>query len=190
MLNTRIARYSHYLYDDIVGIGKSKFWCSSLWGGILLITNDNYFVLGEMAQTTSTPFYIDTIGGSSDINDVEQGKINIMKTIERELREELNLELNDVKQVINYQIKYLERPEGRRHVYGVIAVGNLDMTKLEVENYYKQYLKHLQDNKEEIEFKSVQFIPIGKSRKTLEKMENPKRGYLLPLLEQEERQLM
>ena len=190
LLNTRIARYSHYLYDDRIGVGNSVFWCCSLWGGILLITKDNYFVLGEMAETTSTPFYIDTIGGASDIKDVEQGKINIIKTIERELKEELNLELNNSEQIINFQIKYLERPQGRRHVYGVIAVGNLDMTKLEVENYYKQYLKDLQDNKEEIEFKSVQFIPVGKSRKMLEKMKNPKREYLLSLLEQEERQLM
>ena len=95
LLNTRKTRYSHYLYDDRIGIGKSAFWCCGLWGGILLITNDNYFVLGEMAETTSTPFYIDTIGGASDINDVEQGKIDITKTIERELKEELNLELKN-----------------------------------------------------------------------------------------------
>ncbi len=54
-----------------------------------------------MAETTATPFYIDTIGGTSDINDVEQGKINITKTIERELKEEMNLELRNSKQIIN-----------------------------------------------------------------------------------------
>ena len=190
MLNTRKTKYSHYLYDDRIGIEKSESWCCSLWGGILLITNDNYFVLGEMAETTSTPFYLDTIGGNSDINDVEQGKINITKTIERELKEEMNLQLRNPKQIINFQIKYLERPEERRHVYGVIAIGNLNMTKLEVENYYKEYFQYLKENKKEIEFRSIQFMPIGKSRQKLEKMKNPQRGYLLSLLEQEERQLM
>lgn len=190
ILNTRIARYSHYLYDDKIGIQKSEFGCFSLWGGILLITNDDYFVLGEMAETTSTPFYIDIIGGTSDINDVEQGKIDIIKTIERELKEELNLDLQNSEQINNFQIKYLEKPEEKRRVYGIIAVGKLNMTKLEVENYYKEYLQELQDNKGEIELKKVQFIPIGKSRQKLEKMENPKRGYLLPLLEREEKQLM
>ena len=189
LLNTRRTRYSHYLYDDRIGVGNSVFWCCSLWGGILLITKDNYFVLGEMAETTSTPFYIDTIGGASDINDVEQGKINITKTIERELKEEMNLELNDAKQIVNYHVKYIERPEGRRHVYGVIAVGNINMTKLEIENHYKKYLKYLQDNKKEIEFKSIKFIPIGRSKQTLGKMKNPKREYILQLLEIEETQL-
>lgn len=156
----------------------------------MLITNDDYFVLGEMAETTSTPFYIDIIGGASDINDVEQGKIDIIKTIERELKEELNLDLQNSEEINNFQIKYLEKPEEKRRVYGIIAVGKLNMIKLEVENYYKEYLQELQDNKGEIELKKVQFIPIGKSRQKLEKMENPKRGYLLPLLEKEEKQLM
>ena len=54
----------------------------------------------------------------------------------------------------------------------------------------QQINKQIEIKKEEIELKSVQFIPIGKSRKTLERMKKTKRGYLLPLLEQEERQLM
>ena len=70
-----------------------------------------------------------------------------VKVFERELKEEMNLQLRNPKQIINFQIKYLERPEERRHVYGVIAIGNLNMTKLEVENYYKEYFQYLKENK-------------------------------------------
>ena len=62
------------------------------------------------------------------------------------------------------------------------------MTKIEMQEHYQKYLDKLKSNKEEIEFKSVKFIKIGKARQTLENMNNPKRGYVLPLLELEERE--
>jgi len=190
VLSAKMTQFSHYLYDERIGIEESDFWCSALWGGILLITNDNYFVLGEKAENTSTPLCLEDSGGSADELDVEDGKINIVKTIERELKEEMNLELNNPSQILEYKIKYLEVPEGKRHAYGILAVGKLNMTKIEMQEHYQKYLDKLTDNKEAIEFKSVKFIEIGKSRQTLENMDNPKRGYVLPLLELEEKEIM
>lgn len=190
ILSAKKTKFSHYLYDERIGIEETKFWCSAIWGGILLITNDGYFVLGEKAENTSTPLCLEDSGGSADELDVENGKINIVKTIERELKEEMNLELNNPSQILEYKIKYMEVPEGRRHAYGILAVGKLNMTKIEMQEHYQKYLDKLKANKEEIEFKSVKFIEIGKARQTLENMNNPKRGYVLPLLELEEKQII
>lgn len=188
VLNAKKTKFSHYLYDERIGISEPEFWCAGLWGGILLITNDGYFVLGEKAENTSTPLCLEDSGGSADELDIENGKINIIKTIERELKEELNLELNNPSQILEYEIKYMEIPEGKRHAYGILAVGKLNMTKIEMQEHYQKYLDKLKANKEEIEFKKVKFIEIGKARQTLENMNNPKRGYVLPLLELEERE--
>lgn len=185
LLTCRNTNYSHYLYDERMGIKDKKYWGSCLWGGILLKTKDDYYVLGEMAEDTSTPLCIETPGGGADEVDIEQERVNMIKTIERELKEELNLELNNVKQITNYQIKYLEIPEEKRHAYGVLAVGDLDMTKLEMEEHYNKYLEYLQNHKLEIEFKSVQFLSFENAYEVLENMKNPKRNYIFELLEKE-----
>ena len=57
------SNYSHYLYDERVGIQQEKYRCCSPWGGILLLTKDNYFVIGEMNSTTSIPYGLQISGG-------------------------------------------------------------------------------------------------------------------------------
>lgn len=185
VLTCRKTNYSHYLYDERIGIKDKKYWGSCLWGGILLRTKDNYYVLGEMAEDTSTPLCIETPGGGVDKADIEQQRVNIIKTIQRELKEELNLELDNMKQITKYRIKYLEIPEEKRHAYGVLAVGDLEMTKLQMEEHYNTYLKYLQNNKSEIEFKSVQFFSFENAYEVLKNMKNPKRNYIFEVLKKE-----
>ena len=57
------SNYAHYLYDERIGIQEEKYRCCSPWGGILLITQDNYFVVGEMNITTSKPYCLQISGG-------------------------------------------------------------------------------------------------------------------------------
>lgn len=57
------SNYAHYLYDERIGIEGEKYRCCSPWGGILLITKDNYFVIGEMDSTTSIPHCLQISGG-------------------------------------------------------------------------------------------------------------------------------
>ena len=49
------TNYSHYLYDERVGISNEKYRCITPWGGILLLTNDNYWVFGQASEETSFP---------------------------------------------------------------------------------------------------------------------------------------
>ena len=64
------SNYAHYLYDERIGIEEEKYRCCSPWGGILLLTKDNYFVIGEMNSTTSIPYGIQISGGGIDVADI------------------------------------------------------------------------------------------------------------------------
>lgn len=57
------SNYAHYLYDERIGIEEEKYRCCSPWGGILLITKDNYLAIGEMDKTTSIPHCLQISGG-------------------------------------------------------------------------------------------------------------------------------
>ena len=69
------SSYAHYLYDERIGIKEDRYRCYSPWGGILLLTSDNYFVVGEMDETTSIPYGLQISGGGLDIADIENGAI-------------------------------------------------------------------------------------------------------------------
>ena len=112
MIATR-TNYAHYLYDERVGIKEKEYKCNVPWGGIILETKDNYLVLGEMDKTTSVPYCLQIPGGGIDKKDIYKGIININQTIKRELKEEINLNLDD----IDYKIKYIEVPDKDRHAY-------------------------------------------------------------------------
>lgn len=180
------TKYSHYLYDERIGIEDSRHWCSCLWGGILLKTKDGYCVIGESSENTSLPFCMQISGGGSESADRINGKINIHNTIKRELEEELNLKLEDTSEILNYEMKYLEIPKGRRHAYGIIAVGNLNMTKKQMKHYYQNYMEELKKNGEEIEFRDLKFIKISNAIEGINKFNNPKREYIKELLEIEQ----
>lgn len=69
--------------------------CSSLVAECLLETSDNYYIVGELAENTSFPHCMQISGGSADNKDIKEGKIDVLNTIVRECKEELNIDLND-----------------------------------------------------------------------------------------------
>lgn len=103
--------YAHYLYDERIGIKDDIYRCCSPWGGILLLTKDNYFVIGEMNKTTSIPYCLQISGGGIDCADIKDGIIDIGLNIKRELKEEINIDLDN----INYKIEYIEYPTNTRN---------------------------------------------------------------------------
>ena len=182
VINCQKSHYSHYLYDER-NILPKEYACSSLVAGCLLETSDNYYIVGELAENTSFPHCMQISGGSADNNDIKDGKIDVLNTIVRECKEELNIDLNDSNQVKNYEIKYLSLPTEDVHTYIIIAKGELNMTKDQMQEYYEKYLEYLKENNLEIEFGKIHFIKKGRVAKELEKLNNPKRNYVKSLLE-------
>ena len=179
MLVTK-SNYAHYLYDERVGIKQEQYRCCSPWGGILLITKDNYLVIGEMNKTTSVPYCLQIPGGGIDITDIENGEINIDLNIKRELKEELNLNLDD----INYNIEYIEYPKKRRNGYGFLAVGEIDKTKDEINQHFEEYKAYLIKNNLEVEFNRIIFLKKENSLAQLDNLPNRKRPYLRDLIKE------
>ena len=172
--------YSHYLYNERVGIQQEKYRCCSPWGGILLLTKDNYFVIGEMNSTTSIPYGLQIAGGGIDVADIENGAINIESNIKRELKEELNLNLED----IDYKIEFMEHPNETRNAYGFIAIGKINQTKDELKRYFEEYKEYLLKNDLEVEFNKLIFLKKENAIQELDDLPNYKRQYLRDLIKE------
>ena len=172
------SNYAHYLYDERVGIKEEKYRCCTPWGGILLLTKDNYFVIGEMNNTTSMPYCLQISGGGIDCSDINNGIIDIDINIKRELKEEMNLNLEDIK----YKIQYIEYPDESRNAYGFLAIGNIDKTKEELKKHFKEYKEYLLSNNLELEFNKLVFLSKKNAVQELDNMNNPKRPYLRELV--------
>lgn len=171
--------YSHYLYDERIGIKEEKYRCCTPWGGILLLTKDDYFVIGEMNVTTSMPYCLQISGGGIDCSDINNGIIDINLNIKRELKEEMNLNLDDIK----YKIEYIEYPDKSRNAYGFLAIGKLNKTKEELSQHFEEYKEYLMSNNLELEFNKLVFLNKKNAVQELDNMNNPKRPYLRELID-------
>ena len=175
----RKSNYAHYLYNERIGIER-KYSCSSLIAGCIFETSDGYYVVGALGKDTSYPGCLQVSGGSADNDDIFGERIDVLSTIVRESKEEINIDLNDKKLVDSWKIKYIDMPEEelKPHTYIIFAKAKLKMTKDEMDKYYKDYLDFLEKNNLEIEFEKLYFISKNKITEDLNKLDNPKRGYL------------
>lgn len=176
------THYSHHLYDERVGLPK-EYGCYNLVVGCLLETNDNYYVIGEMARNTSVPNCLQIPGGNVDNTDIKEERVDIFNALIRECKEEVNINLEDKNVVESFKLKYISLPNEITNAYLIIAKSKLRMTKKEMIEYYKEYLTYLKDNNLEIEFASLHFINKRKVKEELDRLKNPKRSYLEELLE-------
>jgi hypothetical protein len=90
----------------------------------------------------------------------------------------MNLNLDEIK----YEFKYIEYPGKKRNAYGFIAVGQLNMSKKELQKHFIQYCKYLENNNLEIEFNNLIYLKKGNAVKELDTYTNPKRDYLRELI--------
>ena len=173
------TNYATYLYSERIGIPDKKFKIIHIWSGILLETKDNYFVIGEMDNTTSVPRCLQIPGGGTSDEDIKNDILDINTNLKRELKEELNLNLENIK----YEMKYLECPSEKRSVYGFLAIGKLDMRKEELNKHFEEYKEYIYKNNLEQEFSKLVFISKNNALKELDKLDNPKREYLREFIE-------
>ncbi len=173
------TNYATYLYNERIGIPDKNFRIIHIWSGILLETKDDYFVIGEMCDTTSIPKCLQIPGGGISDEDISDGELDINFNLKRELEEELYLNLDN----IQYEMKYLECPTEKRSVYGFIAIGKLDMTKEELNTHFENYKNYLKENDLELEFSRLIFLNKSTAAQELDKLDNPKREYLRDLIE-------
>ena len=80
MITCQQTDYNHYLFDERIGL-SSEYGCYNLVAGCLLETNDNYYVIGEMASNTSFPYGLQIPGGNVDKNDIQNNNIDIVNIL-------------------------------------------------------------------------------------------------------------
>ena len=181
--------YAHYIYDERHGIDDEKYFCHNLASGVYIVTSDGYGVVGELDDTTSFPRCLQVSGGGLDLKDMVNNEFDLVKTAERELKEELNIELNNKQQISKYNFEYLEVPEGKRHSYCVLIKAISPLTAEELEKHFNNYKKYLDENNGEIEFKKLHFLKIGKAVQELNELHNPKRLYVRQMFEKEDKEI-
>lgn len=174
------TNYAHYLYDERIGVRLEKYRCCAPWGGIILLTKDDYLVVGEMGKETSVPFGLQIPGGGVDKNDIKDGIIDINLTIKRELKEEVNINLDEIK----YKLEFMEYASKTRNAYGFIGIGILNINKEELEQNFKDYKEYLINNNLEIEFNRLIFLKKETALKELDDLPNYKRPYLRDLIKE------
>ena len=109
-INCKKSDYAHYLYGERVGLPK-EYECRNLSAGCLIETMDGYYVIWELDDSTSYPGMLQTTGGGIDKQDIIGEKIYVEKTILREAKEELNINLNNSKISYMYISEENEQPE-------------------------------------------------------------------------------
>ena len=187
LLTIEKTDYAHYLYDERHGI-EEKYACHNLAGGTYIVTKDGYAVVGELDNTTSYPRMMQVSGGGIDEKfDIVNGEFDLIKTAKRELKEELNLDLDNKEQIENYNFEYIEKPEGKRHSYCVILKAYSMYTKNQLEEHFNKYYQFLEETEGEKEFKKLHFLKLGRAVEELDKLDNPKRLYVRQLLEIEDK---
>ncbi len=173
--------YAHYLYEERIGCEK-QYECRNLSGGCLIETIDGYYIIGELDDNTSYPNMLQIPGGNIDKTDIINEKIDIEKTIIRETKEEVNINLNDKNMMISNDINYLYiSEEGIQPGAQIFSKSKIKMTADEFKKHFENYNKFLKENNLEIEFKKVYFLKKEKAVEELKKLNNPKRKYLEPL---------
>lgn len=174
--------FAHYLYDERIGL-PIEYSCINISAGCLLETIDGYYLIGELDEKMSYPHVLQISGGNVDKKDIKNGIVDIMKTISREVMEEVNIDLYDESQVYNLKLKYIyETEKNDKPKVQIFAKANLKMTSEEVQDYYDSYFEYLKANNLEIEFGKIHLIKKSNAIEILKNMSNPKREYLLPLI--------
>ncbi len=176
------SNYAHYLYGERVGCPPG-YECRNLSAGCMLETEDGYYVIGELDDTTSYPGMLQTTGGGIDKKDISDGKISVMQTIAREAKEELNIDLMNEDIIEENRLSYLfVSGENEQPGVQIFSKAIIKMTSQKLENYFQEYYNYLREEGLEREFKKLHFLKREKAILELEELQKKFRAYMKPLL--------
>lgn len=175
--------YAHYLYGERIGCQK-EYECKNLSAGCLLETIDGYYIVGELDENTSYPTMLQVTGGGIDQKDIFGENIDVEKTIKREAMEELKINLNDKESILYNRMSYLYVSEDNEQPgVQLFSKAKSKMTVEEMRKYFEEYYEYLKENNLEVEFKKLYFLEKDNAVEELNKLSNPRRNYLMPLLQ-------
>ena len=139
------TKYADLIYAKEI----SNITCNSLFSSCIFITSDNYYVLIKNNHDK-----LNIIGGMADRDDFINNKFSFYHCIKRELKEELNIDIDDKSIILNYCPKYIKIPtlDEAMCPVGVIYVCNLNITRKDLEKYYNKNIKNFDHEIKELVF--------------------------------------
>lgn len=139
------ARYSWLIYSK----NHNDLDIRSLFVAILFKTVDNKYVIIKNNHNK-----INIIGGMVEEKDLSSEGFHPDFCLQRELLEELNLDLYNGQHVCSYQMKYLKTPNPGRN-YGIVYTGVLNFSSSEL-------LKYFVDNKSKLDHQVSELLLLDK----------------------------
>ncbi len=123
---------------------------------------------------------LNTLGGTVDLSDFDGDLLNPFKCLKRELKEEVNLNIEDSKQVLSVQQKYFKFPNTIQndYSYGILYTGILNFTREEL-------IEHYEKSKKVIDHEVGRLVFYNKDNISLLELPLPYNNYILELLEKE-----
>lgn len=174
--------YAHFLFSKHCKIPDS-FNCRVIVANGLILTKDNFFILGQMNNRTASPGRIQFIAGGIDQSDIYGDTVDIFGSLIRETKEEIGIDLNDQNLVLKVEPRYIVHWGSIALVYLV----QLDIDSAEFRTQYEQFEKSLFEKGKEPEFSSIVLLSADyvSVSNFLEFDERPKLGFLANVLKKE-----
>lgn len=149
------TNFAHYLYSKGIAIDENS--CRSMAANVLFVTSDNYLVLGKMSGSTSLANKVKFIGGAFDESDFCDEIVDIKRCITREVKEEVGLDLNDSKTVIDVKPIAILTREKFSFVNTLFLV-DIKFDKSELEQRFIEHKTSLEFAGEESELSKLMYI--------------------------------
>lgn len=135
------TNFAHYLYSKSIEIDKNS--CRSMAANALLITSDDYIVLGKMSCSTSLANRVKFIGGAFDQADFCDEIVDIKRCMIREVKEEVGLDLNDNETVVGIKPIAILTREKFSFANTLFRV-DIKLDKSEIERRFIEYKSELE----------------------------------------------
>jgi 8-oxo-dGTP pyrophosphatase MutT (NUDIX family) len=174
--------FAHFLFSKHCKIPDS-FKCRVIVANGLILTKDNFFILGQMNNRTATPGRIQFIAGGIDHNDISGDVVDIFGSLVREAKEEIGIDLNDQNLVLKVEPRYIVHWGSIALIYRI----QLDIDSAEFRTQYEQFEKSLIEKGIEPEFSSTVLLSADYASVSdfLEFDERPKLDFLGTVLKKE-----
>ncbi|MFS1512195.1 NUDIX hydrolase [Chengkuizengella sp. SCS-71B] len=174
--------FAHFLYTKRHNI-QEKFSCPVIVANGLILTKDNYYILGKMNNQTTNPTRIQFIAGGIDNNDIHGDTVDMLGSLIREAKEEIGIDLKEQNLVAKVEPRYLVHWGNIALVYFI----QLNMDSLEFQNRYEQFEIALHEKGIDPEFSSIVLLSADSDSVSdfFKYDNNPKLDFLSPVLKEE-----
>jgi hypothetical protein len=155
--------YAHYLYcQNVDTLGENGV--RIIHTAALVETSDNKTIFGKMGNQTSRSEIHQLCGGGIDNDDLRDGIFDLDHNIKKELKEELDVDINDDKRIETFELSYFKEG-GPTDKMTVIYKVKLNETSKVFMEKYNEFVSYLQKNNKLPEFGDI--IILNKDKKSL-----------------------